>query len=1271
MKLHVHSFRKLAYTFIFAFISVSQLMAQQQDLLKSNDVIKQHAAAIGFSDDDLKNYRISDAYVDKSSGATIYYLQQTYKGIDVLNAIQTVAIKNDKVVSLAGKRIAKIEFRVDVKSGIPSVTADDAVKAAARHLNLSAPAFIKAIKNMDETKLVRYDNLGISSVPVKSRLIWFVDSKLKKVTLSWQVEVQPIGRKDYWLVHVDASKNDVINKMNLNVNCAWNDVKNTGKNTTSQSYYNNIAGQDAAGIKAITSASYRVIPFPNESPLVVNPTLVSNPWELAGSNNNATTLKWNDNGTTTFDSSKGNNVLAQEDVNGNNGFGKGANSTTAIPNLTFNFQPDFTKSPLDSTNQKFAITNLFYWNNIMHDVSYQYGFDEISGNFQSNNLSRGGIGNDYVFADAQDGSGSNNANFATPADGGNPRMQMFLFTSSSSVFNINSPQSIAGNKFSVEGALSTQNKIANVGPVTGNMALYNDDVAGTRHSACIAAANAPVINGKIALLKRGGCAFMIKVKNAQNAGAIAVIVMDSIPGESPFIMSGDDNTITIPAFMISYEDGLAIMNTLTGGTTVNATLAAGQNKDGDLDNGVIAHEYTHGISNRLTGGPSQASCLQDKEQMGEGWSDYLALMVTTNWKTATLNDGAKPHPIGNYVEGYPVNGPGIRAYPYSTNMSINPWTYADLKTLPKDANEPNSPEPHYVGEIWCATLWDMTWNIIQQDATINTNLYNANGPGGNSAALKLVMEGLKLQPCGPGFIDGRDAILKADTLLFGGKYSCSIWKAFSGRGMGAFASEGNPDVWGDETPDFNYARVTKTADKDSAAQGEQITYTFKVTTDHCVGISNYKIVDTLKSNVTYVSSNGTYNSGNRTVTFSGITLAPNATASYSLVVKVNNGTYAAPVTYLKETVPSLTIASTWVTSSTTSDTWVVSDSSHSSPYSFYINDDPNAAVLAKLSTAKAYKIGDNTKLSFWHYYNTEESWDGGWVEISTNNGVTYTDLGPYILQNGYTNNINYSGSNLKLGFSGSNNGFKQTIIDLSSFAGDSVKFRFVFSADDNTGVDGWYVDDILLQNTSGTNNIGRLFNSGGTLQNASTARTAIKDKVLAAIWGDFSATKVNNSSLLKWQTETETNTSKFVIERSADGINFQQLGSVQAAGNSSVTKNYQFTDQLPLNGKDYYRITQVDKDGSSIYSAVRTLDFLLNRTIAITPNPAKGFINVTVSGNDKALKVSLVSATGQLIKRYDMTGESQQFNLPAIAPGVYYIKINGDDVNSTHKLIVQ
>ena len=135
--------------------------------------------------------------------------------------------------------------------------------------------------------------------------------------------------------------------------------------------------------------------------------------------------------------------------------------------------------------------------------------------------------------------------------------------------------------------------------------------------------------------------------------------------------------------------------------------------------------------------------------------------------------------------GQAVTGAGIRTYPYSTNMSVNPWTYAMMAG--------SGGEVHKIGEIWCTALWEMTWEMIAMDG-INPNIFNPSATGGNSAALKLVIEGMRLQPCSPGYIDARNAILKADTLFFGGKYSCAIWRAFAKRGMGKNASQGSSKI---------------------------------------------------------------------------------------------------------------------------------------------------------------------------------------------------------------------------------------------------------------------------------------------------------------------------------------------------------------------------------------------------------------------------------------------------------------------------------------------
>ena len=127
----------------------------------------------------------------------------------------------------------------------------------------------------------------------------------------------------------------------------------------------------------------------------------------------------------------GNNVEAYLDTNAdnapdaNNGTNL-SNGHASAPNQDFTFP--FSTAVDPRTQQAAVVTNLFYYNNVMHDFSYNLGFTETARNFQTNNFGRGGTGNDSVRAEAQDGSGTNNANFATPPDGQRPRMQQFLFT---------------------------------------------------------------------------------------------------------------------------------------------------------------------------------------------------------------------------------------------------------------------------------------------------------------------------------------------------------------------------------------------------------------------------------------------------------------------------------------------------------------------------------------------------------------------------------------------------------------------------------------------------------------------------------------------------------------------------------------------------------------------------------------------------------------------------------------------------------------------------
>ena len=1126
-KFNTHS---IAAIFALLCIFATNANAQSGNFSKEQalQLVKENAAGIGFTADDINNLVVSDAYYDKTSQANLVYVQQTYKGVRIYNAIKTLAFRNGKSMSSAGSFFAKLSVIANSSTGRPEIPASVAVANAAAHVDRPITALIEPISGNNSVDKIEFPSYNASQQNIVAKLLWVSDSK-GSLHLSWQVKFVPVHSSDYWLINVDAKTGEVINKDNLTVYDRWDKEESPNSEKTVGVVDNNHLTEtpEERGSTNTNSAtgSFRVVAYPAESPIHPGgaPSLVADPYNNAGLTNPVTAVGWNNDSVTDYNYTRGNNVWAREDRNGTNGSptpGVSPTSSTPLPALTFDFPFSTTTAPTTGDNQKFAITQLFYWNNIMHDITYQYGFDEVAGNFQSSNLGRGGVGNDYVIGDAQDGGGTNNANFATPDDGSNPRMQMYLFTSTS------------------------------------------------------------------------------------------------------------------------------------------------PNRDGDLDNGVMGHEYAHGISNRLTGGPSITTCLTNKEQMGEGWSDYYALMTTTNWQTAQLTDGLLKRPLGTYVIGQPVTGAGIRTYPYSTDVSIDKWNYSKLATGTQG-------EVHNIGEIWATVLWDMTWNIIQKVGVINHNLYDANANGGNSIALKLVTQGLKLQACRPGFLDGRDGILKADTLLYNGQYSCAIWSAFARRGMGVKAKQGSSDSYTDQTADYTLpdAVIKKTVDKAIADQNQDINYTINVSCK-CVPITSYKVVDTLNTSLVDYVSGGTYDAPTGTVSFTVPALTEGQSQSFNFTAKVKTGTYFAPATLLAEDIPGSSIPSTFAATATGAGAWSVSSAfAHSGTYSFKAAD-PNTitASVQTLTTTGSFLLDGLSTLSFYHYYNTEPVYDGGVVELSVNGGTTWFDAGPYMYQNGYNASIL---TDSKQGFVGNSGGFILTKVNLSAFKGKSIKIRFVFSSDANTGADGWYVDDINLENNAGIFNVARLFNASNVLVGISDTSTLITN-VFPLTWGGFTAQKDGKTALLKWTTIQEQNTSFFAVERSTDGIRFESIGTVKAAGNSNTQKSYTLTDGVPAKGINYYRIRQVDKDGHFGYSETRSLTFdKANTEITITPNPAKDKIAITVPGNKKALKIYIYSSKGEKVGTFTMNGDYLKLNLPLYASGVYYVTIKGDGILSTQKLVIE
>jgi hypothetical protein len=570
------------------------------------------SSSFGLDSADL-NYRVSSSSISAQTGTTHIYLQQTLDGLDIVNAVANVSVaKSGAVVSAASAFVSTTTASSALRESVlPTLSASQALESFVVQAGMDfegeiSSTFFAASRvpsgvvrhSMTDVFLLSAPGISRNLIPAERVLIPVKEG----LEYGWRLNVQMDDGSHWFDAAVSAIDGEVLSVSD------W-----------------------------VSHARYVVFAAPKESPSDGPRTNLLNPHNLL-----ASPLGWHDtNGVAgaEFTTTQGNNVVAYTDTDANNVPDAGS-APDGTASLLFNFPLDLTQAP--STYRPAAVTNLFYGNNFIHDVTHHHGFDEASGNFQVTNYTAQGTGGDPVLAEAQDGSGTNNANFATPPEGTSPRMQMFNWT------------------------------------------------------------------------------------------------------------------LTTP------------------------------HRDGDFDNGIIYHEYGHGISNRLTGGPANSGALNTIQSggMGEGWSDFWGLILT---QTATdLPDDGRG--IGSYALGQAPNGPGIRTQPYSYDFADNDHTFSDIV---------GSTSVHFVGETWATTLWDLNWALIHGN-TLDASLPNVGlgftsdfhtGVGGNTLLMKLVIEGMKLQPAQPSFLDARDAILQADLALTGGLYQETIWRVFARRGMGVSATD--------------------------------------------------------------------------------------------------------------------------------------------------------------------------------------------------------------------------------------------------------------------------------------------------------------------------------------------------------------------------------------------------------------------------------------------------------------------------------------------------
>lgn len=1025
--------------------------------------LEKNKQKLGLSSNDFSDWIITDQYKSSHNGVTHTYIIQRHNGIKIHNAMINSNIGPSGNMLYMGNRFIADKAN-KVKNTTSSLNSLQAIQKLGADVGVAIPPTLTLKQAHSQTKLT-YAKGNIALEPITAELVYQLTEN-GNLTLAWDVFLYQKDGKNAWSARVDAATGDILEKHDQVIKCKFHEPEHDICSKHNQAHRpsiganfenfskNAVATSTAKLGNSFGADSYFVVPPPFSSPDHSPHAVVTAPAYAA-----ASPQGWHDTGNQSYTITRGNNVHAYQDRNGSN------SSSNDEPNggATLDFNFPFNQADEPNVYDKAAVTNLFFWCNYFHDVFYMYGFDEPAGNYQENNFNMGGFGSDGVIAEAQDDADAgtrNNANYSAGTDGSNGRMQMYMWDRSATalpVFEVTSPASIAGQYDAglTSGGTNGQWAPIPTTPLIGDLVLANDGT-GTPSDGCTAFNNAA---GKVALIDRGSCEFGVKILNAEQGNAVAAIICNNIPGGGLVGMAPGavGNQVTIPGIFLTKEScDIIKVEMANGPVTVvfhDQNVGGPNDYDSDLDNEIIAHEYGHGLSIRLTGGPSNSFCLSNDEQSGEGWSDLAALYLTVN--AGDLGTAARG--VGAYVQRAAPNGSGIRRWPYSTDMTVNPQDYDDIR---------GSTAPHPLGEIMCGVMWDLYWNLVDVygwDADIYA------GTGGNNNAFQLFVDGLKMQPCSPGMMDFRDAVLAADLANNAGANECLIWKTFARRGMGIDSDQGLATDRNDGTPGFmappdciEELKITKTATP-NVNVSQDITYTIEVINDKPTDVTGAVITDQIPAGTVYVGGSATMGgtvSGNM-ITWNLGTIVADDEITLEFKVNPNDNAFST----IKEEDDFEGGTGKWVISNDgtlTNVNWIADTGNPAGGTTAMYAANPATESDQYLQTLNFYSLtGTRPALVFDHYYDTERGFDGGLVEFLDVN-LLANNLMNDIVRNPYpdliTNPILTPGNGA---FSGNSGGYIESIVDLSTslWNGQDGFFRFRMISDANTGGNGWYLDN--------------------------------------------------------------------------------------------------------------------------------------------------------------------------------------------------------------------
>jgi len=802
--------------------------------------------------------------------------------------------------------------------------------------------------------------------------------------------------------------------------------------------------------------------------------------------------KWlPDDATTT----SGNNVVAISDFDGSLDLSEGDLVPRVRAGRVLNYPYDTTLSPLATTAQANAgAVNVFFTTNWLHDWWYDSGFTESTGNAQADNFGRGGVDGDPLRAFAQNGAltGSrDNAFMSTPGDGASPLMAMFLWSSGTKTA-LSTPAGLVRSEAFVAAP--------HVFDLTGDVAIVNDGVAPGNDGCQPIRAG---VAGKIALATfSGACGSATIVGNVAAVGAIGVILVDGTL-DDPRLFAGNA-AAGIPGLAIGATDGAALAAQVAAGTTTVELSSAptGPERDGDLDNTVVSHEWGHYLHHRLAICDFGAQC----GGMSEGWGDFDALLLVAR----DGDDRNGTYAMGQYAEDdgtFDSAFFGIRRFPYSADLTKNALSFrhiADSAALPDLPGRPNgiaNSEVHNVGEVWTSMMWEVFNVLIDQHGFDVAHRRMSD----------IVVAGLLLAPPEATFTEQRDALLAAasgldtdDMLLMAG--------AFAGRGLGSCAVGPDNAALGNEgvvesgtiAAKLEVGTATLTDDGiscdhdgvlDPGESGfirltvanagplaaEQVTVTPSTSNTGLKfgapvvlpALQPFSSVDlaipvtllaTAPRNTTVTIN--VHIAGEDTCDRAGTTLA------ITQLTGVDEVAAAAKVDHVETTASPWTPTGTFATAF-----W--GRASIGSNHVLFGQDADFITDTQLVSPALAVSPTDPFIVKIDHAFDLEASggflFDGGVIELSSDGGTTWTDVSALGVNPGYTGTIFVGAENPLSGqpaFSGTSPAFPAlhplTLNFGTQFAGRSVRLRFRIGTDEAAAQTGWVIDNIDVSGITNT-----------------------------------------------------------------------------------------------------------------------------------------------------------------------------------------------------------